>query len=467
MTSRTFFSGLIIFIVLSFEALSQGYDLRFKVNGIKDTTVYLANYYGDKQYLKDSSKADASGKFSFKGKEPLPGGIYIAAFRNRIIFEFILDKQQNFSMETDYMDPVTSMKVKGSDDNSIFYDHLRYINSKHKEVQSLKEKMALAKTGKDSSVLKNQITAIDDEVEKYKNDFIAKHAGSFVSVLLKSSSDIEIPDSPRDEKGKTDSSFAYKYYKEHFWDNIDLSDERLLRTPVMHKKIEEYVKKLTFQIPDSINAAADFLIGKTKDNKEMFKYIVWYITHTYETSNIMGMDAVFVYMADKYYTKEKAYWVGEADLVRLKDRANQLRPILVGRKVKNLVLEDSAGVYHSLYNVKTKYTILYFWDPDCGHCKKVTPKLLEYYAKVKTKNVEVFAICNEVEIDKWKAYIKEYKLPWINVADPHLHNNFRHEFDVSTTPQIFLLDENKVIIAKKIDVDVLEQMLNKKLEEGS
>lgn len=104
-----------------------------------------------------------------------------------------------------------------------------------------------------------------------------------------------------------------------------------------------------------------------------------------------------------------------------------------------------------------------FWDPDCGHCQKVVPEVKKLYDIVKGKGVEIYAMCTETEMDKWKKFIREKKLDWINVADPKYQNNFRYEFDITSTPQIFLLDSNKVIIAKKIDVGVLADMLSQKL----
>ena len=76
-------------------------------------------------------------------------------------------------------------------------------------------------------------------------------------------------------------------------------------------------------------------------------------------------------------------------------------------------------------------------------------------------------MCVEIEIDKWKNYIKENELDWINVADPNLRNNFRHDFDISTTPQIFILDKEKKIIAKRLDVEQIEDFIleNKKRNE--
>jgi peroxiredoxin len=254
------------------------------------------------------------------------------------------------------------------------------------------------------------------------------------------------------------------YYRDHYFDLFDLSDERLLRSPVYHNKVNFFLKNLVVQYPDSVIPYADFLVQRASGNKETFKYMVWYLTNNYETSNIMGHDAVFVHLVKNYYTKEKAFWTDDATLYKIQDRARILEPILIGKKAKNLMLTDSSGKFQALYSVNASFTILYFWDPDCGHCKKATPKVKAYFDRVRSRGVQVFAVCTEVEMDKWKKFIQEHNLDWINVADPKTQNNFRQEFDILTTPQIFILDKDKKIIAKKIDEDNMEKILDRELE---
>lgn len=116
--------------------------------------------------------------------------------------------------------------------------------------------------------------------------------------------------------------WAYRYYKSHFFDNINFQDGWLVRTPIFSGKIEYYIKSLTKQIPDSVIVAADFLVEKAKANKELFKYVVSYITISYETIN---MDAVFIHMGEKYYTKDQAYWLDEAQLVKIKNKVQKLK----------------------------------------------------------------------------------------------------------------------------------------------
>jgi len=457
-------SGMILFCLTA--QAQDGYEIKVKVNGLKDSLCYLANYFGDKQYLKDSTKADGSGNLLFKGTESLPGGIYMIVLPGKKYFELIVDKEQKFQAETDEVEYVQNMKIKGSNDNLLFYDYLKFINQKTKEIEPLRQEYEMVKADKaKAEEVRKKMNVIDSAVVQYKNNLETKNPDFLLTKVFKATTEIKLPEAPLNPDGTKDSLFLFNYYKAHFFDNIDLHDDRLLYTPVFYPKLEQYFKKLTLQMPDSINAEADRLIARLKPGSEMFKFVVWWITNTYETSNIMGMDAVFVHMADNYYTKEKAYWVDDAQLFKIQDRAKVLRPILLGKKVKNLVLTDSLNVPRALYDVKAKFTVLYFWDPDCGHCQKVTPKLNDLYLEMKKKGVEVYAVCTEVEMDKWRKFIKEKELKFINVADPQLHNNFRHEFDISSTPQIFLLDENKVIVAKRIEVETLKEIFDKKFEE--
>ncbi len=221
--------------------------------------------------------------------------------------------------------------------------------------------------------------------------------------------------------------------------------------------------KLTPQTPDSINISTDYLISKAQANKEVFKYVVYWLTYTYESSNIMGMDAVFVHMVEKYYVTKQAYWVDSTQLYKITNRAYTLKPLLLGKNAPAIVMQDSTGKNISLYDVKSKYTILIFWDHGCGHCKKEVPKLAELYHKsLKSKGVQVYAIETEDKPDDWKKFIIENKLDWINVHQPDQYQRAvtKKIYDIYSTPVIYLLDEKKIIKAKRIDAEQLENFID-------
>ncbi|MEO5674528.1 MAG: TlpA disulfide reductase family protein, partial [Chitinophagales bacterium] len=217
---------------------------------------------------------------------------------------------------------------------------------------------------------------------------------------------------------------------------------------------------LTVQAPDSINKEADYLIEKARGDSEMYKYVLWWLTYTHETSKIMGMDAVFVHMVENYYMPGKAWWIDSATLNKMVDRARKIAPNLIGNTAPELALKDSAGNWQILSKVPAKFTILLFWDPDCGHCQKEIPKLKEVYEKWRSKGIEVYAVDIEPDVNKWKKFVHEKKLDWINVNDPQHQSNFRQLYDISSTPVIYILDEKKVIRAKRIGVEQLDDVLS-------
>ena len=452
---------LICLILTTGSAFAGGYEISISVRGVRDSMCQLAYYFGDKQYIKDSAKADANGSFVFKGSETLPGGIYLAVVPGKRYFEFILDKEQKFSLKTDTTDFISFMKVEGSKDNEMFYDYLKWITERGKEMERLQKEFESAKENKKKAdEIRSKQTTIDNAVKDYKLKFIEQHPDLFLSKVFMATSEPDIPEAPIVD-GKKDSTFPYRYYKAHFFDKVDLKDDRLLRTPVLAGKIKQYIEKLTLQVTDSICRSADYVIGLSNPESEIFKYLVYYVTNTYEKSQIMGMDAIFVYMAKNYYLSGKAYWVDSTQLEKICDRVKALEPCLIGRVANPMTgLVDNKIRYISLNNINSKYTIVYFWDPSCGHCQKVTPKLKEFYDQNRSKlNLEILGVYIEADTVEWFKYIREKNLNWINAADLTGQANFRKYYDIYSTPVIYLLNKDKRIIAKRLEVDQLEDFI--------
>jgi peroxiredoxin len=457
----------LIFFSTAFAGNSEGYNIKITAKGLKpESMCQLARYYGDKQYIIDSGKVNEKGEVTFKGTEKWPQGIYlfVPPGKNKY-FDFVMDEGQNFSIETDTADFIRSMKVKGSEENKFFYDYQNFMSGKQKQIEPLQ---ALYKKVKDrnkdsAKIVQDKMSVIDTEVKAYKNNFIKNNPNTFVAKLFKAMEEPEIPEAPILANGRKDSTFAYRYYKSHYFDNFDLTDDRLLRSPIFHNKIKQYMEKLTPQMPDSINVSADYLVERARPNQEVFKYLVYWLTYTYESSKIMGMDAVFVHMVDKYYVTKQAFWVDSTQQYKITKRGSELKPLLIGKKAPMINMPDSTGKYISLYDVKSKYTVVVFWDHDCGHCKKEMPKLYEAYNKtLKAKGVQVYAIETEDQPEEWKKFIRNNNFHWINVMekDDYKRAVTKKIYDIYSTPVIYLLDENKIIKAKRIESEQLDGLID-------
>ena len=236
-----------------------------------------------------------------------------------------------------------------------------------------------------------------------------------------------------------------------------------MHLPQFQEKIAAYILSITTQVPDSVWKEDKYLVTSSKKNKEMNEYLVSYLTFCYDGSRINGMDEIFVKMATNYFLKDQTYWKDTFVYDRIQARVTNVLPLLNGNKMPTLILQDKDDEWHSVQDGQGKYTIVVFWDPDCKHCQKEMPVLKEYYARVHTQGVDVFAVDIAVDKEIWTKYIKENELNWTNVADLNRKFDLFKTFDIVSYPQFFLLDKDKNIIAKKVDLETLMQILDGKL----
>lgn len=463
---KRFFNTILLFFILLpsiYAGSEDGYTIKFKIKGVHDTTCMIANYYGNGTYVKDTLKVDATGHFVFKANPDLPKGIYIVVVTDKQYFEFIVNNDKKFAMETDLKDLVKYMSIKDSPENSLFYEYMTYNRKQYEEVMKLEKLADKCKNNKDSlAMLSKSVDSINKIIIQYKLDLVEKNPNSFVSTFINAMKEPEVPSEiPNLPNGKKDSAYAYRYYKEHYWDGTSFTDDRLLRTPVFHNKLKRYYDKVVIQNPDTLIKESDILIEKARPNPEMFKYLVWFTTNHFETSEIMGFDKVFVHVVDTYYATGQTPWVNKTILENLINKANKIRPLLIGSKAPNMIMQDTSLQLISMYGVNAEYLILLFWDPDCGHCEQEMPKLKEFYDKNKTElGVEIFAVCSDTSLVKMKNSIKKKGVNWINVDGPRsLTGNYHDQYDIVTTPVIYLLDRQKIIIAKQLRTDQIEQFL--------
>jgi thiol-disulfide isomerase/thioredoxin len=451
----------------------------------------LVKYFGKNLFYADTAEIK-NGFVEFDGSKQQPGS-FAVFFPDQKYFEFISNKEE-VQMETIYPDFVGTMKVKKSEENSVFMNYIQFIGPKKTEANKLSEERSkLTPTDAKFLELGNQIEAINKEVIAYQNNLIEINKNLFVSKIVKMSMDIFIPEAPINEKGIiTDSNFRFNYFKAHYWDNIDLTDDRLVNTPVFHSKLEFYFgKNMLIQHWDSILSHAYAFCDRLNPTSKTFEYSVSWITSNFGKSKIMGMDKVYTLMADRYYCsknaqgKSPAFWMKEDKLADLCEKIPVQKSLVMGAKPPNLILRDSSDVkWIDFYSLNSEYTILYFWDPECGHCKKTTPKLeVLYKEKFKARNIEIFSVGKAVGEDfgKWKKFIRDNNLTYINVAvtDPLFKAamedarqfvpkyttieslNYQTTYDIFSTPRVFVLDKDKKIIAKSISISQLEDLMDK------
>ena len=484
--------SILTFSILILANVAQSQEIKLKVKGIKDTTVHLVKYVGSKMYYADTA-ALKDGVVTFDGSIQKPGimGLLMPGQR---FFEFVYAGNP-VHLETKSPNYREHMVIKKSKENELFYKYVNFMQENTAKARELSEEKA--KLGKDQSArikeIDEKLAQMGDNVVAFQKKIVADNPDAFVAKIVKMSTDIEVPDAPKNEDGSLkDSTFKYKYFRDHYFDNFDLTDSRIVNVPVFQKKLEYfYSRNMLLQHPDTLIKYITPVVEQLPEGTEIYRFVVANITSHFEKSKIMGMDKVVNYMVARYYCSPdkdgnmKGFWMDQEKMDELcKDTQKRLR-LVQGVVPPNLILPDSTNQkWYNLYEMESEYIVLYFWDPNCGHCKKETPKLQTLYEKkLKERGVEIFAVGKATgdDFEDWKAFIRKNNLEFINVgltqkiyeqakADPRslipskttLESiNYQDTYDIFSTPRVWVLDKDKKIIAKSLSIAQMERLFDR------
>ena len=473
---------LFIYCGLISAQLDSGYEIRVELTDYNKDTILLGQHFGNQQYLKDTAVRADDGSFTFLGDEDLPGGVYLIVLKpdNNFIQLLINSGERNISLKATNGKIPEITEISGSDDNMLFKNYVSYIQEKTPVAAKLREQIQAKKeANEDASAHEKELEIINNQVKANQTKVFNEHPKSLTTLLIKGTLNPTIPTfegSPQEIEQK-----RFRYFRKHYFDNIDMKDPRILRTPFLFNRIDQLIERYTPKVPDSINQTLDLIFEKLEGNDETSKfYLIHYLNH-FAKSEFVGMDAIYVHLVDNYYAKGKADWLEKKQLDKIVDNARRLRPLLIGQKAPDLKMRLQDESFVSIYETECEYMILFFWSPDCPHCQKQMPDMIDFYDTYKDQDIKIFSICSKLNTTKepdggsqcWE-YIetKPEMKEWIQVADPYHLTKYKILYDLKTTPQIFVLDKNKTIRSKRIGADQLKDVMEhlylqdgKKMEE--
>lgn len=422
----------------------------------------LIGSFEGQNYLADSAQIGPNGTIVFKRQEAYFPGLLYLLLPGDMNIQVLVDLDQTFTMTTSLANPVGDMKVEGSIDNQLLYESLKYDEKQRPMVQAASTKLARFRPGTpEYPQAKAEQDKLVEERRQYLEKLFKENPTSLFTSFKRAGQNPDLRDSYKPDGTMDTLRYSYNY-RNRFWDGMDFNDERLLYTPVVSKMLERYITELTPQHPDSVVKYSISLVDRVVSKPEFFKYFANWIVLKYDPkeSTLMDPQAVFVNMVERYFTYDKAVWSDSAEVFALQQRAYEMSASLMGKKAPNVQVPGLDGKINALYDKKAPYVVVYMWNPDCDHCAEQTPKLVQLYNQMKDKGLDVYGIAVNTEDDKWRAAVKKYGMPWTSVFDP-TNKSIYAKYYVDNTPEVYLLNPERTIIAKNLQVDQIMTMLER------
>jgi len=473
------FLSFFLFVFAVTIADAQGYKVTLHAPQYNSGLAYLTYYYGKNMNVQDSAIVNAKGVAVFEGKDKILPGVYSVVLPGKTkIFDFLIAKKQIIDISIpDSSDAINKGIVTGAEENGLFQEYQKFASAKGKLLQKELDGYKSSTTKADSTAHEKKYKEINDELNSYRDNVIKDHPESMLATLLISMKPVPVLYS--NPVTHEDSVANFQYYKKHYWDGITFMDDRIIRTPFFLPKLENYYMNIVPPVPDSIIKESDYMLLLARSAPEMYKFLLNWLTDEYIYPKYMGQDAVFVHLFEKYHSKGVSNWLNEKQMKTISDRAYMLMANLIGEQAANLQMVDSSGKDVPLYNINSNYIVICFWDPTCGHCQKQVPRLDSIYnAKWKNEGVKMYGVLTETkDFDLWKKFIKDKNLGnWINVYETEAQRkiiadskqaSYKQLYDVIQTPTLYLLDKDKKIIAKKLTMEQMDDVLDAKIKNQS
>lgn len=460
-----YYSFAFIFFLVPFLGKTQAYTISLDIPDAPDSTIYLAHHFNGQILVSDTVLLDRSGKGVFQGDSLLDQGLYLIYLNANHFADFLLSKDQQIHIRHRFKE-ATPLQIEGAPETKLFNQYKQLLSDLKEKQQYFLETRKQYENNRDSVIrcnqqlekLNNQITNFwFSESKKYPQTFYSRFLLANYIPVPKAE---EIPPAIQ----SNDSLrwvFEYNFRKNHYWDYFDVADPRFLRTPLFKPILENFADRVLIQRPDSVVPYVLQLIERSRSNPKSFRYVTSFMLNHFAQSQVMGMDAAFVRIAENYYLNGLASWADSASLAGIARQVAFKQHNLLGMKATELKLESWENSWFSLHEQKSRFTILVFWEPDCGHCKTQLPELYnDVFLPLKNHGITLFAVNSQSNKKEWEDFINDHKLyEAIHCWDPLNQSNFRINFDVQTTPMIYLLDQDKKIIAKKIDPKTVKEIL--------
>jgi thiol-disulfide isomerase/thioredoxin len=431
------FRQILLIFLLTFApiAMMSQVKIRVEIENNDDSLYYLLKYKSDKSLIVIDSSTAVKGNKIFKQSSNYPEGIYVLAdSKQNPIFELFLGKDQKFTVNVGDLTRNETYIIKGAKETSDYFDIYARTNYNRLYIKALESEI---EHFPDNA---RKIDSIKLNHNEYLESIKIKDRNSFLRTYIGFNKEIIVPQEYKDN--------SEQYIIDHYFDDISFRDVRILNTRLLKNKLDDYFNNyMSKQTTDVVLQKIDYIIYQTtsgyrdipKDfvNHEVRDYILWYLYSKY-----FDNDIIYTHLSDVYFSKLEINNLTENIRSEIVKRADILRKITIGRIAPTFTYIDDEGKQIDLSEIDSKNTVLFFYKPDCQKC--IRDKRILGLIKKRQKNLTILHI---------------------NISEENYSNvsqDIAIQYDIKTTPTIYILDKDKRITAKNIKAEEIEFHIIKK-----
>jgi peroxiredoxin len=203
--------------------------------------------------------------------------------------------------------------------------------------------------------------------------------------------------------------------------------------------------------PDTVTRCGLWLAEKAENSRYFFYYVFNHLYHGFSVTGKFNCDEAYVALIKKYLESGKLWWADDNFVYGAKMQLKLLEPTLAGGPAPELSLLDTSRNPFDLSKIKSKWLLLFFWDPECSHCASFYTAFGELARQPQYSEMTFVAVNIGSNYETWMSYIASHNVPFIHTMSDPEKKSLLDAWNLFATPRIFVLDTSRKIMLKDPD----------------
>lgn len=432
----------------------NGCEIKVFLKHFSNDTIWLGQTFGKRNVPDFFGVRQADESFLLKTEKPLPEGMYAIIYNRTptVLSSFqcmLVDGQRKFTIDTKVSNPYNG-DVAGSKENELLYSYNAAFQGFDRQLDDAIDHWRYSPNEENY----RKRVEMENTLNRYQVDFIAHNSGTKVAKLVEQTMlPVPPPNAFHANGWEEEAALRWQWQKQHYFDKMDLSSEEFMRYPQWLEKVDFYILHLPPPSPDTAIALIDEVLAKLENNDSAFQYYNKYLTRSLERMTQFRLDEVLVHMIRKYVQTGKSTWPSDSEKQKYLSDADRLERLFEGQQGPDVTLYKKDESTVNLYSIQAPYTLMVYWMPDCGHCKKELPLIMEEYTKYKDKGLKILSVCGKAgsELPQCWEFAEEKQFPedWFLAADPQRRSGITSLYNIRSYPRMVIFDKDKNIVFKR------------------
>ena len=206
----------------------------------------------------------------------------------------------------------------------------------------------------------------------------------------------------------------------------------------------------------------DSLLADASKDSIVFSQTVAYLDEPFGSPNsAYRNDSLYVVLLE---VSLKSPWIDSTVRETTKGHLHLVMQNQPGTVANDFTYESVSGIKKNLHDLKAKYTLLYFYNPECPACKEMKTALTSsatIVQKVNTGELIILALDYKDE-NVWLKHLDEMPKEWIHGRDQDEYLYKNKIYDLRAIPTLYLLDADKRVLLKDcMDIHKIEEHISR------